>query len=589
MHTNLLSSSTKTTAMSDIRRTSDLRKRLSTTAVLRDCNQNLRIPRKANQKFALIPRKILSTAASEDALPLIKKRKTSSPSEEPNPSDLVKNTVRLREAIENRTLFCHNVPDVPGTHFRNEFETIMRDNELSFYENVISQCSKSGPRDFKMVFVNADMAARALNLDGFTLRDRTSINLRRPPKYNGPETRKITWNKFAATRHQSDVNNIRKEKNEREVYVKQVPLGTNNDVLQEFLGDTIQRASLNICQGNPIISCKVKGNTGFISLRTSEEAAATLNLNNIPFRGARLLFERNRNVAAGRYQENLHHNHLKISIAKDAHRAPCPQRLEIGDFELQGSQLPVSMIPPRTSGDGSCCSLLPQDPPPPNHEDITAVDLTEEDPSTPPMPRKKRVRFNLKEEDEACGTANGKAKHQACAKVGLKSAAQTLVTQDCHTTVDETHTNFLQSVLDKVNKDRVDLTWQLEKANVENALLQKQLSEMAKRLAESDASRACFEKSVLNGKRELPAAQQKLLIMRKMWRRTTHELEDIRQQLQEATENKMQAASIHFDKPLLGSSIKQEESFVKCEGGIQYSGSEQVRVLLQEEEEYWDV
>jgi hypothetical protein len=93
--------------MSDIRQASNPRKRLS-TAVLRDFNQNVTmIPRKANQKFA-VPRKTLSTAASEDALPPIKKRKAASPSEESNPSDPVKNTVRLREAIENRTLFlCH--------------------------------------------------------------------------------------------------------------------------------------------------------------------------------------------------------------------------------------------------------------------------------------------------------------------------------------------------------------------------------------------------------------------------------------------------------------------------------------------------
>jgi hypothetical protein len=569
--------------MSDIRQASNPCERLLSTTVFRDFNQN-----------AVIPRKTLSTAASEDALPPIKKkRKGSSPCEEPNPSDTVKNTVRLREALENRILFCHNARDVPQIQFRHKLQAIMFETELSFHESAISWCSKSGPHDFKIFFVNADMATRALNLDGFTLRDGTSINLRRPPEYNGPETHhKITWNEFAATRPQSDINNIRNEKAEREVYVKHVPLDTSSDALKTFLEVAIQRASLNICEGNPIIHCKVKRNNGFISLRTSEEAAAILNLNNIPFRGVRLLIERNRNVAAGRYQ-NLHHDHYsEISTAKDiTHRPPCPQRrLEGGNFELQGSQLPVSVIPRPTSGDGSCCSLQPQDPPS-NHEDIV-VDLTEEDLSTPPRPEK-RVRFNLKEEDEGSGTSDvRKAEHQACTKVGEKYAAPTLlVTQDCHTTVDEQHTNFVQSVLDKVNEDREDLSWKLEKANIENAQLQQQLSEMAKRLAESDASRACLEKSLLNEKRELPATQQQLVVMRKMWRRTTYELEDTRQQLQEATENsrRMQTASIHFHTPL-GPSINPEESFVvKCEGGIQYTGSEKVRESLKEEEEFWDV
>ena len=579
--------------MSDFRQASNPRKRLS-TAVLRDFNQNVTmIPRKANQKVA-VPRKMLSTAASEDALPPIKKRKTYAPSEKSYPSDEVRNTVRRREAIENRTLFCHsNAPDVPGSQFRHKFNMMMRDNKLSFFENVVFWCSKkSGPHDFKMEFVNADMATRALNLDGFTLRDRrASIHLRRPPYYNGPpETHKTTWNEFAATRPHFDISNIRNEKEEREVYIY-VPLDTDHDALREFLGDAIQRASLNIGKGNPIISCKVNGNSGFITLRTSEEAAATLNLNNIPFHGARLFFQRNRNVVAGRYQ-NLHHDQLKIPIAKDTHIAPCPQRLERDDFEVHESQLPLSGTPP-TSGEDSCCSLLPQDPPF-NHEGMV-VDLKEENLSTPQKP-KKRVRFNLKNEDEGSGAASdGKGKHQggACAKGllhvgGEKSAAPTLDTQDCHTAIDEQHTKFVQSVLNKVNEDREDLRRQLEKANVEKAQLQQQLSEMAKRLAESDASRACLEKLVLNEKRKLPAIQQQLVIIRKMWRKTAHELEDVRQ-LHEATENRMQAASIHFDKPLLGPSIKQEESFVKCEGGIQYAGSERVRVLLEEKEEFWDV
>jgi hypothetical protein len=92
--------------MSAIRQASNPCKRLS-AAVLRDFNQNVTIPRRANQKFT-IPRKTLSTAASEDALPPTKKRKASSPSKESNPFDPVTNTVLLREAIENRTLFlCH--------------------------------------------------------------------------------------------------------------------------------------------------------------------------------------------------------------------------------------------------------------------------------------------------------------------------------------------------------------------------------------------------------------------------------------------------------------------------------------------------
>jgi ubiquitin len=700
--------------MIDFRQASNPLKRLSArTAVQRD--------------FA-IPRKTLSTTgASDNALPLIQKRNASSPRDEPNPADPVKTIVRLREAIENRTLFCRRDLDVSGMKFRLEFQAILSDNKFSCHESGISWCSKSGPHDFKMVFVNAAMATRALNLDGFTLRDRTSINLRRPPEYNGPETHTKTWNEFAATRPQSDINNIQKERSEREVYLNHVPSNTNPEFLKHFLGDAIERASLNICEGNPIIWCTVKRKRGFVTFRTSEEAAAaTFSLNKIQFCGARLSFERDRNIV-GRCQD-LHHDRSEIPFAKDAHKAPCPLRLERGNFKLQGSQLPVSVLPP-TSGNGSCCSLLPQDLPS-NRERISA-DMADENVSTPPRPKKrvrfnlkeddeegcgkfdgkakhqacakdgensaspitvtqdcilprpqKRLRFNLKEDDEeGCGTSDGKAKHQTCTKVGEKSASLTIATQDCtpprpkktvrfnvneddeegcgtsdgkakhqtcakvedksasltiatqdctpprpqkrlrfnlkeddeegcgksdgkakyqacakvgeksaaptdcHTKVDEQHTDFVLSVLNQANQDRENLKWQLEGAIVGEALLQQQLSEMTKRLAESDASRACLKKSALDEKRELLAAQQQLFVMHKVWSRTTKELEDTRQQLQDATEqNRMQAASIHFDKPLLAPSIKQEVSCVKCEGG-----EGQVRASLSDEEEFWDV
>merc|ERR1711935_1021649 len=55
-----------------------------------------------------------------------------------------------------------------------------------------------------------------------------------------------------------------------------------------FLGNAMEQVGLNVMAGNPINSCRVSGKFAFIELRTPQEAANALNLNNIPFMGAQL-------------------------------------------------------------------------------------------------------------------------------------------------------------------------------------------------------------------------------------------------------------------------------------------------------------
>jgi splicing factor U2AF subunit len=59
-------------------------------------------------------------------------------------------------------------------------------------------------------------------------------------------------------------------------------------MLRDFLGNAMEQVGLNVMAGNPINACRVSGKFAFIELRTPQEAANALNLNNIPFMGAQL-------------------------------------------------------------------------------------------------------------------------------------------------------------------------------------------------------------------------------------------------------------------------------------------------------------
>jgi splicing factor U2AF subunit len=60
------------------------------------------------------------------------------------------------------------------------------------------------------------------------------------------------------------------------------------NMIREFLGNAMLQVGLNTMPGNPITACRVSGKFAFIELRTPEEAANALNLNNIPYLGAQL-------------------------------------------------------------------------------------------------------------------------------------------------------------------------------------------------------------------------------------------------------------------------------------------------------------
>ena len=63
-------------------------------------------------------------------------------------------------------------------------------------------------------------------------------------------------------------------------------------MLTEFLGKAMEHVGLATAPGNPILNCRPSGKFAFIEIRSKEEAANALNLNNIPYLGEQLSVRR---------------------------------------------------------------------------------------------------------------------------------------------------------------------------------------------------------------------------------------------------------------------------------------------------------
>jgi hypothetical protein len=97
---------------------------------------------------------------------------------------------RRREAsVENRLLLCLNrVPDVSPKQFMIQFQKIMQDHDLCFYEKPLMRCLRApGVYEMQLVFYSAEMATCALNLSGYDavlpVHGKKDIYLERPPEY----------------------------------------------------------------------------------------------------------------------------------------------------------------------------------------------------------------------------------------------------------------------------------------------------------------------------------------------------------------------------------------------------------------------
>ncbi|KAL3934106.1 MAG: hypothetical protein SGARI_003532, partial [Bacillariaceae sp.] len=132
------------------------------------------------------------------------------------------------------------------------------------------------------------MANKALNLNGIPFLGAV-LKVSRPSKYAGPPTPPKSWQELTGQAlPQGAVLDAEQEKINRELFVGNTTPEMTEHMLRDFLGNAMEQVGLNTMPGNPITACRVSGKFAFVELRSPEEAANALNLNNIPFMGAQL-------------------------------------------------------------------------------------------------------------------------------------------------------------------------------------------------------------------------------------------------------------------------------------------------------------
>ena len=137
--------------------------------------------------------------------------------------------------------------------------------------------------------LSADMANRALSLNGIPFLGGTLLKVSRPSKYIGPSVTAPTWQQLTGQSiPEGAVMDAEQEKLRRELFVGNTTPEMTENMLREFLGNALEQVGLTTAPGNPINACRVSGKFAFVELRSAEEAALALNLNNIPYMGTAL-------------------------------------------------------------------------------------------------------------------------------------------------------------------------------------------------------------------------------------------------------------------------------------------------------------
>jgi hypothetical protein len=204
-------------------------------------------------------------------------------------SNIHQNAQQAAQEKINRELFVGNTP--PGTS-----EMLL----LQFLNGAMRRVNLCGPHEMpilncrvntKFAFIellNSEMANRALNLNGIPFLGAV-LKVSRPSKYAGPPMPTRTWQELTGLALPvGAVVDSEQEKVNRELFVGNTTPEMTENMLAEFLGNAMEQVGLNIMAGNPITACRVSGKFAFIELRTPQEAANALNLDNIPFMGAQL-------------------------------------------------------------------------------------------------------------------------------------------------------------------------------------------------------------------------------------------------------------------------------------------------------------
>lgn len=207
----------------------------------------------------------------------------------------------------NRELFVGNVP--PGTS-----EALL----MQFLNGAMRRVGLCSPdatpiincrTNAKFAFVelsSLEDANRALNLNGIPFLG-ASLRVSRPSKYAGPYVPSQTWQQLTGQPLPPGMVPVPEntpgaqlllgggtastnpeEKLQRELFVGNTTPEMTEAMLRDFLGRAMEQVGLTTLPGNPILACRVSGKFAFVELRTKEEAANALNLNNIPYLGAQL-------------------------------------------------------------------------------------------------------------------------------------------------------------------------------------------------------------------------------------------------------------------------------------------------------------
>lgn len=191
----------------------------------------------------------------------------------------------------NRELFVGNTP--PGTS-----EALLREFLNGALKRVGLAAANHTPVlvarvNEKFAFIecaSADDANKALNLNGIPFLG-SCLKVSRPSKYSGPHVPAQTWQELTGTSLPPNVTPLAgsaDEKISRELFVGNTTPEMTEQALTEFLGKAMEQVGLTTAPGNPIASCRLSGKFAFVELRTKEEAANALNLNNIPFMSTQL-------------------------------------------------------------------------------------------------------------------------------------------------------------------------------------------------------------------------------------------------------------------------------------------------------------
>lgn len=170
-------------------------------------------------------------------------------------------------------------------HFLNA--AVRRVKLVQPHETPILNCRVNSKFAF-IELTSADVANKILNINGIPFLGAV-LKVSRPSKYVGPHTPHKTWQELTGQSLPSGaVLDAEQEKISRELFLGNTTPEMTESMLVEFLGNAMEQVGLNVMAGNPINACRVSGKFAFIELRTPQEAANALNLNNIPFMGAQL-------------------------------------------------------------------------------------------------------------------------------------------------------------------------------------------------------------------------------------------------------------------------------------------------------------